>query len=217
MKFKTLGTILKKSKRAVILEREVGWSGNRRVVQQYISNGFAAYPVYGLPRLDKVMLLTIMDIPADQWCDWWVSIKDVPSSMNFTDIDEQEERLTDFYGEITVNGTPLRPVGTAHNGLVLVNPEFIKPLEDVAKNGIETYIRYTPDNSPYLAVKSGLLVQAIIMPVSVTKSLYENLRELTARCLTQLMTGELPNRGIIDMDQLGAPEEQGEEEGAENG
>ena len=50
MKIKKLAAICKKEKRAIIYERQIG---DTDAVQQYISDGYAIYPVFGLPRLDK--------------------------------------------------------------------------------------------------------------------------------------------------------------------
>jgi len=56
MKIKNIAAICKKNKYAVIYER-YGESGG---VIQYIGDGAAAYPVTGLPALDKESLLTIL-------------------------------------------------------------------------------------------------------------------------------------------------------------
>lgn len=62
MKIKNIAAICKKNKYAVIYER-YGESGG---VIQYIGDGAAAYPVTGLPKLDKESLLTIFDVPEKQ-------------------------------------------------------------------------------------------------------------------------------------------------------
>lgn len=62
MKIKNIAAICKKNKYAVIYER-YGESGG---VIQYIGDGAAAYPVTGLPALDKESLLTIFDVPEKQ-------------------------------------------------------------------------------------------------------------------------------------------------------
>ena len=66
MKIKNIAAICKKNKYAVIYER-YGESGG---VIQYIGDGAAAYPVTGLPALDKESLLTIFDVPEKQREDW---------------------------------------------------------------------------------------------------------------------------------------------------
>lgn len=70
MKIKNIAAICKKNKYAVIYER-YGESGG---VIQYVGDGAAAYPVTGLPKLDKESLLTIFDVPEKQREDWFVQV-----------------------------------------------------------------------------------------------------------------------------------------------
>ena len=70
MKIKNIAAICKKNKYAVIYERYTEGGG----VVQYIGDGAAAYPVTGLPELDKESLLTIFDVPEKQREDWFVQV-----------------------------------------------------------------------------------------------------------------------------------------------
>ena len=79
MKIKNIAAICKKNKYAVIYER-YGESGG---VIQYIGDGAAAYPVTGLPALDKESLLTIFDVPEKQREDWFVQVAGIPSEISF--------------------------------------------------------------------------------------------------------------------------------------
>lgn len=78
MKIKNIAAICKKNKYAVIYER-YGESGG---VIQYIGDGAAAYPVTGLPALDKESLLTIFDVPEKQREDWFVQVAGIPSEIS---------------------------------------------------------------------------------------------------------------------------------------
>ena len=83
MKIKNIAAICKKNKYAVIYERYTEGGG----VVQYIGDGAAAYPVTGLPALDKESLLTIFDVPEKQREDWFVQVAGIPSEISFTDDD----------------------------------------------------------------------------------------------------------------------------------
>ena len=87
MKIKNIAAICKKNKYAVIYER-YGESGG---VIQYIGDGAAAYPVTGLPKLDKESLLTIFDVPEKQREDWFVQVAGIPSKIIFEDTDANEK------------------------------------------------------------------------------------------------------------------------------
>lgn len=79
MKIKNIAAICKKNKYAVIYERYTEGGG----VVQYIGDGAAAYPVTGLPALDKESLLTIFDVPEKQREDWFVQVAGIPSEIRF--------------------------------------------------------------------------------------------------------------------------------------
>ena len=81
MKIKNIAAICKKNKYAVIYERY----GENGGVIQYIGDGAAAYPVTGLPKLDKESLLTIFDVPEKQREDWFVQVAGIPSKISFED------------------------------------------------------------------------------------------------------------------------------------
>ena len=83
MKIKNIAAICKKNKYAVIYERY----GENGGVIQYIGDGAAAYPVTGLPKLDKESLLTIFDVPEKQREDWFVQVAGIPSKISFEDTD----------------------------------------------------------------------------------------------------------------------------------
>lgn len=83
MKIKNIAAICKKNKYAVIYERYTEGGG----VVQYIGDGAAAYPVTGLPALDKESLLTIFDVPEKQREDWFVQVAGIPSEISFEDTD----------------------------------------------------------------------------------------------------------------------------------
>ena len=87
MKIKNIAAICKKNKYAVIYERY----GENGGVIQYIGDGAAAYPVTGLPKLDKESLLTIFDVPEKQREDWFVQVAGIPSKISFEDTDANEK------------------------------------------------------------------------------------------------------------------------------
>lgn len=86
MKIKNIAAICKKNKYAVIYERYTEGG-----VVQYIGDGAAAYPVTGLPALDKESLLTIFDVPEKQREDWFVQVAGIPSEISFEDTDANEK------------------------------------------------------------------------------------------------------------------------------
>lgn len=115
MKIKNIAAICKKNKYAVIYER-YGESGG---VIQYIGDGAAAYPVTGLPALDKESLLTIFDVPEKQREDWFVQVAGIPSEISFEDMDANEKPVEREAISIAYSGKTLKPLQT-RRGLVFI-------------------------------------------------------------------------------------------------
>ena len=181
MKIKNIAAICKKRKYAVIYERETD-SGD---VVQYIGDGAAAYPITGLPRLDKESLLTIFDVPEKQREDWFVQIAGIPSEISFEDTDGIEKPVEREAISIVYSGTTLKPLQT-RRGLVFIESRYLSPVSDVL-DVLELYERITRSGTPYIVAKAGFLLQAVIMPYDViSQQFVDNLKRLTEQCAFSL-------------------------------
>lgn len=138
MKIKNIAAICKKNKYAVIYER-YGESGG---VIQYIGDGAAAYPVTGLPKLDKESLLTIFDVPEKQREDWFVQVAGIPSEISFEDTDANEKPVEREAISIAYSGKTLKPLQT-RRGLVFIESRYLSPVSDIL-DVLELYERITP-------------------------------------------------------------------------
>ena len=105
MKIKSIAAICKKNKQVALFNR-YSESGT---LLQYISGGTAAYPVYGLPELDKKSILTIFDVPEKQREDWFVRYGSIPEGINFEDTDATEKIIEQGNISIVHNGDTLKP------------------------------------------------------------------------------------------------------------
>lgn len=153
MKIKNIAAICKKNKYAVIYERYTEGGG----VVQYIGDGAAAYPVTGLPALDKESLLTIFDVP-----------------------EKQREAIS-----IAYSGKTLKPLQT-RRGLVFIESRYLSPVSDIL-DVLELYERIAPGGTPYIVAKAGFLLQAVIMPHDViSQQFVDNLKRLTEQCALSL-------------------------------
>lgn len=205
MKLKKLGEILKKSKRAVIFQKQTE-SG---FVVQYLSDGSGIYPCFGLPRLTKEGLLTILDIEKSKWDGWHVSEKEIPEDICLSDTDDVEWNAFPTFYNIDLGNRVVTPLETELNGIVFLDIKYLTPLQDTP--GLQFFIRKSRGGELYIAVKNGVLLVAVIMPVRVVCGAFlEKSREFMARITTELVRGNLPKEIVIDMDQLDL-EENGEE------
>ena len=191
MKIKTVAALCKKHKRVIILERT---AAEANYVQQYLSDGYGVYPVFGLPRLDKKTILTIFDIAAEEQERWHVSVIPAPTKWNLRDDDTRETLVEHRYNPIVHTGRTIQPV-EAPCGTVFLNASYLDPVQDV--KDLQLYVRETAYGEPYFAVKSGLMLQAVIMPVNVVNETFiEEQREMLRGCERVL------DRGIAEVSEL---------------
>lgn len=186
MKLKRIAALCKQEKRAIIYQKwEVDCGTGSIMTQQWISNGYAVYAAHGLPPLEKETLLRIFDVAEDKFDSWNVSNRELPESVNLGDLDDTEQEIVAALPSIYLYGTAMQAYGTAENGVMFIRGDYMSPLD--GESGLEFYTRKTGDTD-YLAVKYGLLLQAVILPEQlITKNFFALLKELTFRCGKQLV------------------------------
>ena len=177
MKIKKLAAICKKHKRAIIYERQI--AGTEKV-QQLISDGSAAYPVFGLPRLTKESLLTIFDVEQSEWDMWHVSVYDDPKDEYYQDVMKGEQQLERFYQPIVINGKLIKSV-MLNGQTVFFDDAYLNPVRD--EKDILYYGRILDNGSPLITVKSGMFLQAVIMPYKIEDETWiKRMEEMLAGC-----------------------------------
>lgn len=154
MKIKAIAALMKKKRRISIFDDEKNGV-------QWISDGYAAYPLYGLPELDGDTLLTVLDVPEKEREKYIVRRGMLPRAPCFSDTDGTERRLPPpALISIGYGGEVLAPARTSL-GLAFYNPEYLRPVSD---GPFEMYERESAEGKMYLAVKSGFLLRALILP-----------------------------------------------------
>lgn len=193
MKIKKIAAMCKRKKRVIIYERKTG-SGT---VQQYIGDESAAYPVYGIPRMSKENLMTIFDIPVNEWETWFVSVYEMPEELNAMDTDSGERLTVSSWWPVTYGGKVLIPMGTRSGGIVFLEESYLDPLSD-CKGGVECYERKDDRGKIYIAVKSGLYLQAIITPVDLLSEDFVSIaQDFGCRCEKELKDKTALLDGIV--------------------
>lgn len=141
---------------------------------QWISNGRAAYPLYGMPRLDEETVMTVMDIPEKDRDKYIVDNLGAPTKLNLSDYDDTERRLPPPMLTIGYGGEVLMPARTSL-GLMFFDPAYLKPIDE----DYELFEREDKDGEMYIAVKAGLLLKGIILPkVENAEDIAERLSKL---------------------------------------
>ena len=148
MKLSKLWALLKASKYIT------KWEGSDT---EWLSDGRAFFPVYGLPTLTEQALRTMLDVDEEKWTSY--SYRE-EGELPFSDLDnfKDDEELHVSKVTFTVWGVEFLAL-TRGLDIYLVNVKKLKPLED----GLSFYFR-----DGYIAVKEGMVLRAVLMPEIIT-------------------------------------------------
>ena len=150
-------------------------------ITQWLGDGYAIYPLNGLPILDEESLCAVFDISEKQRENISVRRAAMPESVNTDDTDPAERVLKDDDFSIIYGGTELQPLKT-RNGIMFIQRKYLAPLEDVL-DMVQLYARVTPDGQSYIAAKTGLLIAAVIFPYNVVNEKFvTRLEEIAREC-----------------------------------
>lgn len=175
MKIKALAAICKRQKRFFL------YDGPEGSTAQWLGDGCAIYPLFKMPPLNEQNIYTIFDIPEKQQSKMHFSENPLPEGVEFADAVACENVLDPARIEIGYAGRALRPLLTSQ-GLVFIDVQYLAPLSDMA-DMIELYERVDRSGRPYIAVKNGFMLVAVIMPYDVIKpDFVEQLQGLTRNC-----------------------------------
>ena len=132
-------------------------------ITQWLGDGYALYPLDGLPILDEESFCAVFDITGKQ-----------REKILF-----RHERLP--YETTFINGgLRLKPLKT-NNGVMFIRSLYLSPLEDVI-DMVQFYERTTPQGGSYIVAKAGFLTAAVIMPYVISKKFADELEELSYQC-----------------------------------
>ena len=153
MKFKKIVGICKSRKQMVIFEKDK---------EQWLGDLVGSYPLFEIPYLTEVGLQRICDITDAQWDKIIFDRKSFPDGYNFGDADECESVCE--IGDISVHyrGVHVTPVHT-EEGIMFIDGKYLEPFSDMPER--ELYLRETEKGQKYFAVKNGMLIFGIIMPL----------------------------------------------------
>lgn len=129
---------------------------------QWITDGYAVYPLYDMPRMDEKTILAVLDVPGDKRGEFRVRSMKLPTNLNFNDDDEHERMLPEMDIGIVFRNMKIIPARTSR-GLWFFSQKYLEPLNDL--DGFEIYERKDKDGKIYFAVKTGFMLQAIIIPM----------------------------------------------------
>lgn len=175
MKLKQIESILKRNKNVIMYD-----AGG----VQWLSDGAALYPVFGMPKLSEENLLTMWDVPEDKRSKWHFHVassigQDIRDTVEGEYIAKRDMSPVCFKGEIV---EPLE----MEEGVIFISQRYLRPFDDI-ENGYELYIRHSSGGVPYVVVKEGYVLVGAVMPMMVIDKAFvdelERLLELSKMAL----------------------------------
>ena len=156
---------------------------------QWLSCGFACYPLYEVPELSEDEFFTIFDFSDKQRNETIFERAEFPAFLNTFDTTPGELLCEKLSPNIPFGSRLLIPFKTV-SGIKFLDSEYLAPFAGET-NKIEVYERASAKGEPYFAVKIGMCLRAIIMPFNaVNKSFVDNIAEIYSLCKNALYDKE---------------------------
>lgn len=161
MKIKKIAQICARQKTIYVHNQEC--KGD--LVRQWVGDGVAMYPLDGLPYMDDEALLALFDVPPDKRDSWTVRDVGLGSLVSLDDIDPDEVDVLPY--DLTVNtGRTLMPFDGGARGTLWIQQRYLAPTDDI--DIVRYCARPTTGGGRVIAVKSGLVLMSIIMPLRMS-------------------------------------------------
>ena len=166
---------------------------------QWLSNGYACYPLYDVPTLTEDEFYTIFDFSPKQRNETVFTRTTFPDSICNDDnhpTDQYCDRLSQY---IPFGSRLLIPFSNA-SGIKFIDDEYLAPLVGESDK-VEVYERTSKHGDSYFAVKVGMTLRAIIMPFNaINKSFVDNIGEIYSLCKNALISKEAEQISAFDKE-----------------
>lgn len=144
--------------------------------RQWVSDGFAAYPLLGMPAFTESTIRATYSIPDN------VRVKEMgeqPWVYSFEDVERSENQVFFEKIQLQIGTEPLTSVRT-QAGVAFFASKYLKPLEDGENGSSGLYERINEAGQVYIVSKQGMMLEAVIVPMTnvVKPDWLEDLREL---------------------------------------
>lgn len=150
---------------------------------QYVGNGSACYLVPEELTLDKDNVLIIFDVPKDKRDCWMVEATDFLEGTIMADVLEGEEQAQIYPVDLCCCESTYRIIKD-QKGIAMIDTKYLAPLTE-AEIELGYYIRRTDEGKEYIAVKRGLMLEAVIAasnPLIINQLFLDNLKDLQREC-----------------------------------
>lgn len=154
---------------------------------QWISNGYACYPLYDVPELSEDEFFTVFDFTEKQRNETVFQRSEMPGTLSTADFADVEELCEKLSPSIPYGSRLLVPY-EVNGGVKFIDSEFLAPLADESGK-IEVYERVSGKGAPYFVIKAGMCLRAIIMPFNaINQAFVNNLGKVYSLCKDALIS-----------------------------
>lgn len=169
-----------KIKKVIALCKEAGQFCIYEGKQQWLGEGGAIYPLHGAPEFDDETICKAYDIPPKKAAEYIFRHEDFPAE--FTEDDQNEHEIPIERKLLSFEWRNEQYTAyEASTGAVVLNRRYLDPFDD--PDGVMLFERRTDKGQMYFAVKAGMLLVGIIMPVAFLTADFE---AAVSRFLTEI-------------------------------
>lgn len=173
------------------------------VVEQWLGDASAAYPMRGLPYLDQGNLYRVFDVPEKTQDKCFFNHGPLQEGINVDDFAAGERLAEDTGMTISYGGTVLLPL-RYDGGILYIQTKYLAPLDDQL-NYLQLYVRRTESGVRYIAAKVGMLLVAVIFPYDAIREGFVNkldeIAGLTPRELEKRRNGAVGPQAVDETQQ----------------
>lgn len=153
MKIKKAFDICKKNKNISIFCNDVG--------EQWLSDGYAVYPIFGLPQLNEDYICKLYDINDAQRDKIRFTISQTKPLIDVEDCSADETPAEMWDISIIYDGKVMLPISTAE-GLMFIDRTYLNPFTDTPNETMMLTLRKDIKGTPYFAVEFGMVAYGFI-------------------------------------------------------
>lgn len=155
---------------------------------QWLSCGYACYPLYEVPKLSEDEFFTIFDFTEKQRNETIFERAEFPANFSTADFSPSDTICEKLSPNIPFGSRLLIPFSTV-GGIKFLDSEYLAPF---AGESIEVYERISEKGERYFAVKVGMCLRAIITPFNaINKSFVDNIERIYSLCQNALYKKEM--------------------------
>lgn len=181
MKLSKYAQIVKQDQTCMVYTGDGMWLGARA----------AMYRADGLPEVhgkeQAAAILSLSEKKLDQMLFREIDLREEPSTLCLDDWTNEEMPVQDVEIQACKDGRMYKALVAEDGELLFYEERYLDPLLDDFKDGKHAQmVRRMPNGAPYIAVKNGLELLALVMPVQLLDERYmEKLSNFTALCAGQ--------------------------------